>query len=131
MTSYALTHSKLFAGGIAGAPVTDWYLYDTIYTERYMDIPQNNVEGYKKTSVVEAAKNLHGKLLIVHGAIDDNVHPENTFKLIHALQKADKEFKLMIYPSSRHGIGGMHYRRLTVDFIKHVLKLGPTIPSIK
>lgn len=128
MTSYALTHSKVFAGGIAGAPVTDWHLYDTIYTERYMDTPQNNVEGYKKTSVVEAAKNLHGKLLILHGAIDDNVHPENTFKLINALQEADKKFELMIYPRSRHGIGGMHYRRLTVDFIKRVLKLEPTTP---
>jgi len=128
MTSYALTHSKLFAGGIAGAPVTDWHLYDTIYTERYMDIPQNNVEGYKKTSVIEAAKDLHGQLLILHGAIDDNVHPENTFKLIHALQQADKEFELMIYPRSRHGIGGMHYRRLTVDFIKRVLELNTSTP---
>jgi dipeptidyl-peptidase-4 len=123
LTAYALTHSKLFAGGIAGAPVTDWRLYDSIYTERYMDTPQNNAEGYEKSSVVKAAKDLHGKLLIVHGAIDDNVHMENTFKLVNALQQADKEFELMIYPKSRHGIGGMHYRRLTVDFIKSVLKL--------
>ena len=123
MTAYALTHSKLFAGGIAGAPVTDWHLYDTIYTERYMDIPQNNVDGYEKTSVIEAAKDLHGQLLIIHGAIDDNVHVENTFKFVHALQQADKAFELMIYPRSRHGIGGMHYRRLTVDFIKRVLKM--------
>jgi len=123
LTAYALTHSKLFAGGIAGAPVTDWHLYDTIYTERYMDTPQNNPEGYENTSVVEVARNLHGRLLIVHGAIDDNVHVENTFKLVNALQQADKEFELMIYPKSRHGIGGMHYRRLTVDFIRSVLKL--------
>jgi len=128
MTAYALTHSKLFAGGIAGAPVTDWHLYDTIYTERYMDIPQNNVEGYKKTSVIEAAKDLHGQLLIVHGAIDDNVHVENTFKLVHALQQADKEFELMIYPRSRHGVGGIHFRRLTVDFMKSVLRLYPSTP---
>ena len=93
-----------------------------------MNIPQNNVEGYKKTSVIEAAKDLHGQLLILHGAIDDNVHPENTFKFIHALQQADKEFELMIYPRSRHGIGGMHYRRLTVDFIKRVLKLNSSTP---
>lgn len=123
LTAYAMTHSKLFAGGIAGAPVTDWHLYDTIYTERYMDTPQNNPDGYDKTSVVKAAENLHGKLMIVHGAIDDNVHMENTFKLVNALQQADKEFELMIYPRSRHGIGGMHYSRLTVDFIKSVLKL--------
>ncbi|MEJ2701950.1 MAG: DPP IV N-terminal domain-containing protein [Sedimentisphaerales bacterium] len=123
MTAYALTHSKLFAGGIAGAPVTDWHLYDTIYTERYMDVPQNNVEGYEKTSVIEAAKDLHGRLLILHGAIDDNVHVENTYKFIQALQQADKQFELMIYPTSRHGVGGMHYRRMTVDFIRSVLKL--------
>jgi dipeptidyl-peptidase-4 len=123
MTAYTLTHSELFAGGIAGAPVTDWHLYDSIYTERYMDIPQNNREGYEKTSVIKAAKNLHGKLLIVHGAIDDNVHIENTFKFINALQKADKQFETMIYPGSRHGIGGMHYNRLVINFIKTVLKL--------
>lgn len=123
MTAYALTHSELFAGGIAGAPVTDWHLYDSIYTERYMDIPQNNLEGYEKTSVIKAAKNIHGKLLIVHGAIDDNVHIENTLKFIHALQQTDKEFETMIYPKSRHGIGGMHYNRLVVNFIKNVLKL--------
>jgi len=123
LTAYAMTHSKLFAGGIAGAPVTDWRLYDTIYTERYMDTPQDNPEGYEKTSVVNAAKDLHGRLMIVHGAIDDNVHAENTFKLVNALQQADKEFELMIYPRSRHGIGGMHYSRLRVKFIKSVLQL--------
>jgi len=123
LTAYALTHSDTFAGGIAGAPVTDWRLYDTIYTERYMDTPQNNPEGYEKTSVVEAAKNLRGKLLILHGAIDDNVHVQNTFQLVHALQQADRDFQLMVYPQSRHGIGGMHYRRLMLDFIKSVLKL--------
>jgi len=123
LTAYAMTHSKLFAGGIAGAPVTDWRLYDTIYTERYMDTPQNNTEGYDKTSVVKAAKNLHGRLMIVHGAIDDNVHMENTFKLVNALQQADKEFELMIYPRSRHGVGGMHYSRLQVNFIKSILGL--------
>jgi dipeptidyl aminopeptidase/acylaminoacyl peptidase len=123
MTAYALTHSQLFAGGIAGAPPTDWHLYDTIYTERYMDTPQNNPEGYERTSVVKTAPSLHGQLLILHGAIDDNVHVENTFKLVDALQKADKKFQLMIYPQSRHGIGGMHYDRLCVDFIKMVLQL--------
>jgi dipeptidyl-peptidase-4 len=123
MTAYALTHSKLFAGGIAGAPVTDWHLYDTIYTERYMDTPQNNPDGYEKTSVVKAAENLHGRLMIIHGATDDNVHIENTFKLMDALQKTDRKFELMIYPKSRHGVGGMHYDRLKVDFIKSVLGL--------
>jgi len=72
---------------------------------------------------LKAAENLHGKLLIIHGTTDDNVHIENTFKLVNALQQADKEFELMIYPKSRHGIGGMHYNCLVVDFIKTVLEL--------
>jgi dipeptidyl-peptidase-4 len=88
-----------------------------------MDTPQNNPEGYERTSVVKAAKNLHGRLLLLHGAIDDNVHIENTFKLVNALQEADKQFQLMIYPESRHGIGGIHYQRLMVDFIRSVLQL--------
>lgn len=123
MTAYALTHSKLFAGGIAGAPPTDWHFYDSIYTERYMDTPQNNPEGYERTSVVKAAKDLHGQLLLIHGGIDDNVHLQNTFALVDALQRADKPFQLMIYPQSRHGIGGMHYNHLMVDFIRTVLEL--------
>jgi dipeptidyl-peptidase-4 len=123
MTAYTLTHSKQFAGGIAGAPPTDWRLYDSIYTERYMDTPQNNPEGYERTSVVKAAKDLHGRLLLLHGDIDDNVHVENTFKFINALQETDKPFQLMIYPKSRHGIGGIHYHRLVVDFIRTVLQL--------
>jgi dipeptidyl aminopeptidase/acylaminoacyl peptidase len=123
MTAYALTHSKLFAGGIAGAPPTDWRFYDSIYTERFMDTPQNNPEGYERTSVVKAAKDLHGQLLLVHGGIDDNVHLQNAFTLMDALQEADKPFQVMVYPQSRHGVGGIHYDRLTVDFIRSVLKL--------
>src|SRR5205807_10260912 len=73
MTSFALTHSKVFAAGVAGAPVTDWRNYDTIYTERYMNTPQENPEGYNATSVVRAARNLHGKLVLVDGPVDDNV----------------------------------------------------------
>jgi dipeptidyl-peptidase-4 len=123
MTAYALTHSKKFAAGIAGAPVTDWRLYDTIYTERYMGLPSENKEGYEKSSVVRAAANLHGKLLIAHGLVDDNVHAQNTFQLIDALQRANKEFEIMIYPRARHGIGGPHYTRTQVDFIKRSLGL--------
>ena len=85
MTSYAMTHSDLFAAGIAGAPVTDWRDYDSIYTERYMGLPQDNPEGYNVSSVVKAAGKLHGKLLILHGAIDDNVSLRNTMRLVEAL----------------------------------------------
>ena len=81
MTTYALTHSKSFAMGIGGGNVTDWRLYDSIYTERLMLMPQNNPEGYDKTSVIKAAKDLHGDLLLLHGVIDDNVHLQNTHGL--------------------------------------------------
>jgi dipeptidyl-peptidase-4 len=123
LTSYAMTHSKLFAAGIAGAPVTDWHNYDTIYTERFMNTPQENPEGYKVTSVVKAAANLHGRLLILHGLMDDNVHLQNSAQLILALQRADKDFDVMVYPQSRHGIFGSHYQRLTLDFMKRHLLL--------
>jgi len=121
MTSYALTHSKSFRVGIAGGTVSDWRNYDTIYTERYMGTPQNNPEGYKKSSPVTAAKDLHGKLLLIHGAIDDNVHMQNTIQFVYELQKAGKQFDLMLYPKSRHGVTDpllvKHMRTMMTDFI--------------
>jgi dipeptidyl-peptidase-4 len=121
MTSYALTHSKSFRIGIAGGSVTDWRLYDSIYTERYMRLPQNNPEGYKKTSPLAAARDLHGKLLLVHGTMDDNVHMQNTIQFAYELQKAGKQFQLMVYPKSRHGVGDpllvKHMRTMMTDFI--------------
>ena len=117
MTAYALTHSTLFAAGIAGAPVTDWRDYDSIYTERYMSTPQDNPEGYARGSVTEAAARLHGRLLLVHGDLDDNVHLQHTTRLARALQDAGKRFELMIYPGARHGVGGKHWRRTQYDFI--------------
>jgi dipeptidyl-peptidase-4 len=104
MTSYALTHSQNFKMGIAGGTVSDWRNYDSIYTERYMQTPQNNPEGYKKSSPVNFAKDLHGKLLLIHGAIDDNVHVQNTIQFAYELQKAGKQFQMMLYPKSRHGV---------------------------
>src|SRR5439155_27116899 len=82
LTSYCLTHSTLFAAGIAGAPVTDWRDYDSFYTERYMLTPQDNADGYDKTSVVRAAKDLHRRLLLIHGLIDDNLQLQNFERLI-------------------------------------------------
>ena len=127
-TAYALTHSKLFRAGISGAPVTDWRNYDSVYTERYMGTPQLNPEGYKTSSVVEAAGNLNGKLLLIHGEIDDNVHMANTMQFVHALQKAGKQFELMLYPNNRHGITdaqqSYHQYRLMTDFLNRSL-VGP------
>ncbi|MCC6908039.1 MAG: DPP IV N-terminal domain-containing protein [Phycisphaerales bacterium] len=117
MTAFAMTHSDLFCAGIAGAAPTDWREYDSIYTERYMSTPQDNPEGYDATSVILAAKDLHGRLRLLHGAIDDNVHMQNTTRLVKALQDADKDFELMIYPGYRHGIFNRHYQRTTNEFI--------------
>jgi dipeptidyl-peptidase 4 len=121
MTSYALTHSQTFKIGIAGGSVTDWRNYDSIYTERYMLTPQDNPEGYWKSSPVHFAKDLHGRLLLIHGAIDDNVHMSNTIQFLYELQKAGKQVQLMIYPKSRHGVMDpvllKQLRHMMTDFI--------------
>lgn len=125
MTSYALTHSDRFALGIAGGSVTDWHNYDSIYTERFMRTPQNNRDGYARTSVVDAAAKLSGRLVLAHGVIDDNVHPGNTMQLVLALQKAGKQFDLMLYPGQRHGIAdasqSRHWRMLQLEAIERWL----------
>ncbi len=124
LAAYALTHSRLFSAGIAGAPVTDWRNYDTIYTERYMDTPAANPEGYDASSVVKAAGNLHGRLLLMHGLLDDNVHAQHSIRLAAALQKANQQFEIMIYPRARHGIFGTHSARLRYDFILKTMQPG-------
>jgi dipeptidyl-peptidase-4 len=121
MTIYALTHSESFKMGIAGAPVTDWTLYDSVYTERYMGLPEENREGYRKSSTLESALRLKGRLLLIHGALDENVHVQNTYKLADRLQRAGRQFELMIYPQSRHSIQSprrmKHLRDLMTRFI--------------
>jgi len=102
MVTYALTHSKAWKLGIAGAPVTDWHLYDSIYTERYMGLPADNQAGYESSSVLKAAGNLSGKLLLLHGTLDDNVHPQNSVMLIDALQKAGFSAQIVLLPGSDH-----------------------------
>jgi len=99
-----LRYPEVFHVGVAGAPVTDWKNYDTIYTERYMRTPKENPDGYRAGSCLSYAKNLRGKLLLLHGLIDDNVHPANTWQLADALQRAGKQFDMMIYPRSKHGL---------------------------
>lgn len=103
-TAFALTHSKKFKCGIIGAPVTDWRLYDSIYTERFMGLPSENEAGYKRSSVLEAAANMSGRALILHGVIDENVHLQNSLQLAERLQRAGVLFDLMVYPGNRHGI---------------------------
>jgi dipeptidyl-peptidase-4 len=121
MTSYALTHSQSYKLGIAGGSVTDWHDYDSIYTERYMRTPQHNPQGYEQTAPRNAAKNLNGKLMLIHGAMDDNVHMQNTIQFVYELQKAGKQFQLMIYPKSRHGVTDpllvKQMRQMMTDFV--------------
>ena len=121
MTSYALTHSDSFVMGIAGGTVSDWRDYDTIYTERFMRTPQNNPEGYRRSSPRFNAADLHGALLLLHGTMDDNVHLQSTLQFVYELQKAGKQFELMLYPRSRHVVSdpelNTHLRHTMLDFI--------------
>ena len=109
-TLYALTHSDRFRAGVAVAPVTDWRNYDSIYTERYMSTPAEFGEGYKQFSVVNSAADLKGRLLLVHGTGDDNVHMENTVQFVQKLIEAGIPYDLQIYPRKTHSITGPDVR---------------------
>jgi dipeptidyl-peptidase-4 len=110
-----------FKAGIAGAAVSDFRFYDTIWTERYMDTPQQNPEGYKKTSVMTYADKFKGKLLIVHGTTDDNVHWQNVIVLMNEFIRLGKQFDTMLYPDRRHGVSDpiaqRHLFTLMTNFI--------------
>ena len=105
-TLYALEKTNLFRTGVSVAPVTDWRNYDSIYTERYMGLPRDNADGYRKSSPVNFAADLQGSLLEVHGTSDDNVHVQNTIQMVNAFINAGKQFQLMLYPRKTHGIAG-------------------------
>jgi dipeptidyl-peptidase 4 len=109
-TLYAMEHSDIFKSGVSVAPVSNWLLYDSIYTERYMGLPKDNEAGYKDSSPVNFAADLHGKLLEVHGTSDDNVHVQNTIQMVNNLINAGKQFRLMVYPGKTHGIAGLAAR---------------------
>lgn len=120
----ALTLAKApdyFKAAIAVAPVTDWRFYDNIYTERYMSTPQLNPKGYETSSVLTYVKKLKGKLLLIHGTADDNVHFENSVALITKLEAENKPFQTMYYPEKNHGISGgktrLHLYELMTKFI--------------
>jgi len=103
-TTYTmLTHPGVFKVGIANSPVTDWRLYDDVYTERYMAPLKDNEAGYEKSSDMTYAKNLMGHLFLIHSMSDDNVHPANTMQLLTALTNAGKDVDLRIYPPGAHG----------------------------
>jgi dipeptidyl-peptidase-4 len=116
-----------FHAAVAGAPVTDWRHYDTIYTERYMRTPQENPEGYDAGSCIKNAGKLTGKLLLLHGMLDDNVHPNNTFALADALQSLNRPFSMMIFPNADHGIWSPSVESLRWSFFVEALR--PEAPA--
>ncbi|HKY23192.1 MAG TPA: DPP IV N-terminal domain-containing protein [Vicinamibacterales bacterium] len=127
ITLYALTHSKSFTMGIAEGAVSDWRNYDTIYTERYMGLPDDNPEGYRQSSPRFSAANLSGELLLIHSMLDDNVHPQNATQFAYELQKAGKRFQMMMYPKAPHGVSepqlALHMRQMMLEFtLKNLLR---------
>jgi dipeptidyl-peptidase-4 len=127
MSTYALTYgASVFTHAMAGGSVTAWELYDSHYTERFMDTPAENPEGYKSSNVMTHLKNFKGVLQLVHGTMDDNVHMQNSIQLLSALQDQGKQVEFMLYPGGRHGWGGAkgkHFTDLKNQFIyKHLLE---------
>jgi len=127
LTLYALTNAPdVWKCGVAGAPVTDWKFYDTIYTERYMKTPAENPDGYARSAPLSKAAQLRAPLLLLHGGSDDNVHLQNTFAFVDALTKAGKPYALQIQPREKHGFRGaesLDFRnRAILDFFEQNLK---------
>jgi dipeptidyl-peptidase-4 len=124
-TLLLLTRSTEFKAGIAGGPVTDRAYYDTKYVEASMKTPQSNREGYEHVSLVRTAKDLHGRLLLVHGTYDDNVHPQNTWHFVDELVKAGKPVDMMIYPMRKHDMADrparLHLYKKMLEFWKTYL----------
>lgn len=113
MTLYALLNApETFKAGAAGAPVTDWRMYDTIYTERYLGLPGENQKGYQSSSVIHQAAKLKGALLLVHNFEDDNVLFQHTLRMANELQLAGKPFEMMLYPQKKHGVSGSAYKHM-------------------
>ncbi len=120
MTLYSLLHApKTFRAGVAGAPVTDFRNYDTIYTERYMGLPEGNKEGYRRSAVVNAADRLEADLLLIHNFEDDNVLFQNTLQMAHAFEEAGKPFEMMLYPQKTHGVTGDARKHLYQTIIRY------------
>jgi len=126
MTLYSLLNAPdVFRAGIAGAPVTNWRNYDTIYTERYLGLPSDNAEGYRASSAVEYADKLKAKLLMVHNIEDDNVLFQNSMQMAEAFERSGKLFDMVIYPQKSHGVTGELRKQLlekTTDFFEKNLK---------
>jgi dipeptidyl-peptidase-4 len=119
-----LNRPGVWRAAVSGAPVTEWHLYDSIWTERYLDDPRDNPDGYAASSPLTYAANLDDPLLLVHGTADDNVHPQNTLQMLDKLIEAEALFEDAIYPRQKHGFRGRSsrhfYRRMTAFFDRHL-----------
>ena len=117
--------NDVFSMSIAVAPVTSWRFYDSIYTERYMTTPQENASGYDENSPINHVDKLKGDFLLIHGTGDDNVHVQNTMRMVEALVQANKQFEWMIYPDKNHSIYGgntrLHLYNKMTNFINRTL----------
>ena len=124
-TNCILKGSDIFSLAVAVAPVTNWRFYDTIYTERFMGLPKDNKEGYDLNSPLNFAHLLEGDYLLIHGSADDNVHLQNTMRMVEELIQEDKQFEWMIYPDKNHGIYGgntsIHLYNKMTNFIENNL----------
>jgi dipeptidyl-peptidase-4 len=113
-----------FACGIANSAVSDWSLYDSVYTERYMDLPTENPEGYRQASVLSHVATYRGGMRLTHGSMDDNVHMQNTLQLLNAILDSAKSAEFMVYPGERHGVRGIkavEFEKAAIDFWKRKL----------
>ena len=124
-----LRHPDVFAAASASSPVTAWYHYDTVYTERYMKLPKNNADGYRRTAPRFAADRLQAKMLLIHGTMDDNVHMQNSVQFAYELQRKGKQFEMMVYAKQRHGFSDplliKHVHQLELDFVLRAVGLAP------
>jgi dipeptidyl-peptidase-4 len=122
-TLQLMTHSDAFKAGIAVAAVTDFHYYDTFWTEHMLGLPEQNPAGYRVSAPAEFADKLHGRLLLMYGTFDDNVHPQNSLRFAHELITAGTPFEMMVYPMQKHGIVAdrSHVYRMLLDFWKRNL----------
>jgi dipeptidyl-peptidase 4 len=114
-----LRHPEAFRAAVASSPVTDFHLYDSVYTERYMWIPDQNKSGYDEGSAMTYANKLNGRLMLYFGTADDNVHPSNSLQLIQALQRAGKSFEVQVGPDQGHS--GVSTQRMMEFFIENLV----------
>lgn len=126
ISALSMSKSKLFKAGISVAPITHWKYYDTAFTERFMRMPKENPKGYSSSSPIDLADNLSGRLLLIHGTMDDNVHIQNSYEYADKLIQAGKQFDMFIFPNRDHSIRGgnarMHLYQMKFDFLEKNLK---------